>query len=154
MFWVHAGNLARFRESYGGIADAVKLHGRNEPGADIMRLVFRWLCNEQKGKWVMILDNADQSDVFFHPRESGKATKKSALGGNHEPSLSSFLPQTPNSTILITTRNKYTALRLTGRSQDIIEVEPMNQSEAVELLQKKLGDKYSSDKAVELVQST
>ena len=51
--------------------DTVKLPGRNQPEANIAQLVHDWLSNEWNGKWIMILDGADDSDVFYGPGRDG-----------------------------------------------------------------------------------
>jgi hypothetical protein len=66
VFWVHAGTPARVEEGFRTIADAVKLPGRNQPKADIPQLVYGWLSNERNGRWIVILDSADDRDIFYH----------------------------------------------------------------------------------------
>lgn len=65
VFWVHAGTKARFEEAYRGIADRLELPGRDRPEANVSQLVCNWLQNEANGKWLIILDNADDLDVFY-----------------------------------------------------------------------------------------
>ncbi|KAM7210080.1 hypothetical protein V8F06_014537 [Rhypophila decipiens] len=65
VFWVHAGTQARVKEDFRAIADTIKLPGRNQPKADIPQLVYGWLSNERNGRWIMILDSADDTDVFY-----------------------------------------------------------------------------------------
>ncbi|MCJ1429383.1 hypothetical protein MMC29_007297, partial [Sticta canariensis] len=127
IFWVHASNRARFEESYRMIADRIKLPQRHEPAADILQLVRNWLCDEENGRWMMILDNADDSNLFF---DRFNAELKSDIGGlvGESIPLSTFLPQTPNGSILVTSRSGDAACRLTGSHRDIIKVEPMDES--------------------------
>ncbi|KAF2836645.1 hypothetical protein M501DRAFT_1033316 [Patellaria atrata CBS 101060] len=61
VFWVHASNAARVDQGYRAIADQVKLAGRKDPQADIFELVSSWLRNEKNGKWLLVLDNADDA---------------------------------------------------------------------------------------------
>jgi tetratricopeptide (TPR) repeat protein len=144
VFWVHAGTQARVEEGFRTIADAVKLPGRNQPKANIPQLVYGWLSNERNGRWVMILDSADDRDVFYSP------TNSDAHNGQQ---FAAYLPQSPNGSVIITTRNKDLAFRLTGRHQNIIEVGPMAQSDAFTLLEKKLGSLPDTDVAADLVQA-
>lgn len=65
VFWIHASNAFRFEQAYKDIAAKVELPERNDPKADILRLVYNWLCDERNGRWLMIWDNADDSDVFY-----------------------------------------------------------------------------------------
>jgi len=64
-FWVHGGTRARFEEGYRRIAEATRMDGWDNPKADVLRLVRSWLCDESNGRWVMVLDNADDLDVLF-----------------------------------------------------------------------------------------
>jgi hypothetical protein len=66
VFWVHASSQARFEEGYKKIADRVKLQGWDEPKANILQLVSSWLSDKSNGRWVMIVDNADEAGVFFN----------------------------------------------------------------------------------------
>ena len=65
VFWVHAGTQARFEEGFRRIAEATRMDGWDNPKADILRLVRSWLCDESNGRWVVVVDNADDSSVFF-----------------------------------------------------------------------------------------
>ncbi|KAK4032308.1 kinesin light chain [Parachaetomium inaequale] len=144
VFWVHAGTQARVEEGLMTIADAVKLPGRNQPKANILQLVYSWLSNERNGRWIMILDSADDRDVFYSP------TSSDARGGRP---FATYLPQSRNGSIVITTRNKDLASRLTGDRQNIIDVGPMAQADAVTLLEKKLGLPANPDIAADLVEA-
>ncbi|EAQ93491.1 hypothetical protein CHGG_01726 [Chaetomium globosum CBS 148.51] len=139
VFWVHAGTQARVEEGFRKIADNVKLPGRNQPGADIPQLVYGWLSNERNGRWIIILDSADDRNVFY----------SSDNVCNRKP-FADFLPQSRNGSIIITTRNKDLASRLTGRRQNIIEVGPMVQMDALTLLERKLGSILNTDAAAKL----
>jgi tetratricopeptide (TPR) repeat protein len=143
VFWVHAGTQARVEEGFRAIADAVKLYGRNQPKADIPQLVYNWLSNERNGRWVMIMDSADDRDVFY----------SSSDNGGEQESERYRLPQSRNGSILVTTRSKKLARRLTGDGRNIIEIGPMVQGDALTLLEKKLGPLSEGDTAVELVRA-
>ncbi|RKK57679.1 hypothetical protein BFJ69_g17448 [Fusarium oxysporum] len=132
VFWVHASTQARIIEGFKSIADTVKLMGRNRPDADVLQLVFDWLFNVRNGKWLLVLDSADDSD--------GRK-------------LVEYLPQSSNGSILITTRNRDLAFRLTGTYQTIHGIGPMTQEEALKLLEKRLGILSDADAAADLVRS-
>jgi hypothetical protein len=67
VFWVHASNAARFKQSFRDIANYIKISGRQNPQADIFQLVYNWLYNEKKGKWALILDNIDNTGFLVAP---------------------------------------------------------------------------------------
>ncbi|KAH7303118.1 P-loop containing nucleoside triphosphate hydrolase protein, partial [Stachybotrys elegans] len=129
VFWIHAGTQARVEESFRTIADTVELSGRNEPKADIPLLVQNWLSNERNSRWIVVLDSADDHEVLYGLSEEG---------GNRR-LLASYLPQSRNGSIIVTTRNKDLACRITGSRNFMIEVGPMTQADAITLLEKKLG---------------
>ncbi len=129
VFWVHAGTRTRVEQGFRSIAEAVKLPGRNQSNADISSLVSGWLSNERNGRWVMILDSADDIDVFY-----GEA----ANTADGRP-LASYLPQSGHGSILVTTRNRNLASRLVGDHRDIISVGPMTERNALLLVEKRLG---------------
>ena len=147
---MHGSNVARFEEGYRTIARAAKLPGRDGPNVDILQLVHSWLCSAESGKWVIIVDNADESSVFFSPQSTSIVTRESTTRRQVRP-LSAFLPQSANGAILITTRNRDTAFRFTGQNQDIIKVGPMDQKGALTLLEKKLGIHFESESGAELI---
>ena len=103
VFWVHASSAARFEEGYRQIAERVKITDWDKPEADIPQLVTDWLRNEANGRWVMIVDNADDPSIFFHQED--KSTSNQVSGSASQAgSLSDLLPQSPNGSILITSR--------------------------------------------------
>ncbi|KAI9764195.1 MAG: hypothetical protein M1839_005973, partial [Geoglossum umbratile] len=151
VFWVHAGTQARFEEGYRRIAETARIGGWDNPKANVLRLVRNWLCDESNGRWVMIIDNADDWGVFFPPLNRTQAIGADKLGQAAE-SLSEFLPQSPNGSILITSRSRNVAYRLTGSHTYVREVKPMDKADALALLQKKLSFDADEHNAIELLQ--
>ena len=126
IFWIHAGTKARVEAGFRAIADAVQLPVQNRPTTDIPQLVYSWLSNEQNGRWLMVVDSADDRDVFY-----------SSNGGTGEDKpLAEYLPQSRNGSILVTTRDKDLARRLTGNHKSVIEVGTMAPSDALLLFEK------------------
>ncbi|KAK4446467.1 kinesin light chain [Podospora aff. communis PSN243] len=144
VFWVHAGTQARVEQGFRTIADAVKLPGRNQPKADIPQLVYSRLSNEHNGRWMIILDSADDCDVFY-------GTTSSDIRDGRP--IATYLPQSRNGSIIVTTRNRDLAFRLAGRHQNMIDVGPMAYTDALTLLEKKLGSATDPDVAADLVQA-
>ncbi|RYP70034.1 hypothetical protein DL771_005725 [Monosporascus sp. 5C6A] len=100
-----------------------------------------WLSNERNGKWLMILDSADNYDVLYSVSENT----------NDGRPLATYLPQSQNGSIILTTRKKDLAFRLTGAYPRIIEIGPMTQEEALMLLKNRLSSLSDVDVAAELV---
>ncbi|OAG04890.1 uncharacterized protein CC84DRAFT_1165253 [Paraphaeosphaeria sporulosa] len=148
VFWVHASNAARFEQSFRDIADWVKIAGRQDPQANIFKLVHNWLYN-CKQRWLLVLDNVDDARFLL----SGQANRD----GQHQTTnaqvvrkpLREYLPHCNRGSILITTRDKGAALQLVEQ-RDVIVVEPMNEAQAVALLQKKLDAQGDSGDVAEL----
>ena len=148
MFWVHASNPTRFEEGYKAIAERAQLRGWNEPKADILGLVRSWLSNENNGHWVMIVDNTDAAAVMFEP-----ISGSTLLTGQMDRSLSDYIPQVSHGSVVITSRSRDVAYRLTGRMEDILDVLPMDVNTSMALLRKKLGDDANDEDAVRLVRT-
>ncbi|KAH7418770.1 hypothetical protein BKA64DRAFT_208003 [Cadophora sp. MPI-SDFR-AT-0126] len=150
VFWVHASNTARFEESFQHIANCVKIFGRLNPQANILQLVHDWLCDDRKGKWVLILDNVDDAG-FLKARKSRRAGDTGGIQGGNSRPLVSYLPQCSHGSILITSRSGEAALQLV-RHDDIIKVDSMEKREALELFRRKVGPEIDHDGTDDLVE--
>ena len=115
-----------------------------------MRLVHEWLRRQSTNKWLLILDNADDPVLLGDSPKKGLAE---ATSDDPSPSLLDFVPQTRNGLILITTRDKAMARRLTGDSTSVLMIEPMLQQEARVLLHKMLAANWEAENADQLVQA-
>lgn len=131
-FWVHAGTRARFEEGYRRIDEATKMEGWDGLNMDVLRLVRSWLSNESNGRWIMVVNNADDSDIFI-PKQSSKAVETENAGQerqnpdpnvSHSPQvaepLSEFLPLSSMGSILMTSRNRDVAYKLTGSFESVL----------------------------------
>ncbi|KAF1966818.1 hypothetical protein BU23DRAFT_312572, partial [Bimuria novae-zelandiae CBS 107.79] len=154
VFWVHASNAVRFEQAYRDIAAKVQLPGHDDPKADTLRLVHNWLCDERNGWWLMILDNADDDDVFFSADEDTGGTAQTNEATSQKRPLATFLPQTPNGSILITSRNSAAAFNLIGMHGSTAKVEPMGVEDALALLKTRVSiSRSEEDDAKALVQA-
>jgi tetratricopeptide (TPR) repeat protein len=146
IFWVYCNNVARFNRSYQEIAERMQLPGHKDPEQDINNLVYNWLRNEGNGPWLMVLDNADDAGIFYPEGswndEPGKDTQR----------LSRYIPSTGHGLMLVTSRDRQAAFTMTASASSLIEVGPMTEEEAIELLLLKLPEKVSTSTAGELVQ--
>jgi tetratricopeptide (TPR) repeat protein len=139
VLWIHASNAARFEQSYRELADTVKLFGRRDPKANIFKLVHDWLRDSKNGKWVLIFDNVDDAHFLTNrPNNTQGQARREHTGADR--SLRDYLPQSPNGSILITSRSREAALKLVNQ-RDIISVEPMDSTHAQALFETKLGKK-------------
>ena len=149
---MHASSRARFEDGYRKIAERGKLPGWDQPDVDILKPVHSWLCDEANGHWVMIIDNADDLSVFPRPIQRRNGSKDD-VSSNAAASLLELLPQSSNGSILITSRSRDVAFRLTGSYGDIIQVQPMDQAHALALLRNKLDGSFEQDDAAALVEA-
>ncbi|KAM0425245.1 hypothetical protein ACHAPT_009562 [Fusarium lateritium] len=121
VFWVHSNSAERFSHSYGNIARECRIPGYDESsGLDSLSVVKDWLESKDSRQWLMIIDNADDMQLFFP--QSGAGEK-----------LGDYLPDCAHGTVLVTTRNLQVGSRLT-KGKRPIEVNKMNENESVQLL--------------------
>jgi tetratricopeptide (TPR) repeat protein len=115
----------------------MKVPGRDDAKVNIFELVIRWLQDESHGIWLLVLDNLDDISIVS---KSPEATPRRTF-------LLSYLPQSANGTILVTTRTSGVAVKIV-EARDVIAVSPMTNVDATILLKKKL-DKPADDHDLE-----
>ncbi|KAL0930635.1 TPR domain protein (kinesin light chain) [Colletotrichum truncatum] len=145
IFWVHTSNQVRFEEAYRSIAERLQLPRLSDPNVNVLQLVYDWLCTEENGKWLMVLDNADDADVFYPTPNSVTSTAQRPLA--------SFLPQSSNGMILVTSRNQDVAERLTGSGRSVLSIKGMDEHQAQQLLRNKLQESYDEAAAPDLLEA-
>ena len=137
VFWVHASTTERFDQAYRDIARRLNLPEWNDPSVDTLQIVSDWLNGRDHNGWLIILDNADDQKVFF-----GLRIVNAIRCG---PPLFLYLPQTSKGRVIITSRNRNAAFRLSNAPELIIDVSPMGAEDAKNLLKRKLPHDQSSD---------
>ncbi|KPM39165.1 hypothetical protein AK830_g7399 [Neonectria ditissima] len=137
VFWVHAGNAERFRDSYTSIAEACGLPGIDDPKASVLSLVKYFLEETYEREWLMVLDNADNEDLFFHSTQEDHDSHETDNASNPDERLGRYLPQCVRGSILATTRSKQAGYRIT-RGKPLVEVGKMSDDEAERLVSVKL----------------
>jgi hypothetical protein len=124
VFWVHTSTMQRFDQGYRDIARRfLPPPDARDDDSHVLESVRDWLS--EHGPWLLILDNADDLELFFSSTEQIRG-------------LVTYLPHSENGCILITSRDRRVGERLAGR-ENCITVLPPDQDEAEELLQSKLG---------------
>lgn len=146
VLWVHVSNSARLELSYREIANRLKIPGRDDPRESVFQLVYSWLCDEKKGKWLLVLDNLDDESLLREPLQAH--SQNAAL---HKPFLA-FLPRSSHGAILLTTRNEKVA-RMIVNECDIFRIEPMIPEFAISLAQKKLSIETTEEYVKDLVET-
>ncbi|KAK5095006.1 hypothetical protein LTR70_009623 [Exophiala xenobiotica] len=122
IFWIHASTEEWLRQSFQKLADACEIEVATERQADVFTAVGAWLKNESTRPWLMILDNADDADMLFHTRRR----------------LADAIAECPHGALLVTTRNKKVAEKITFYGETI-QVKEMTQEQSVELMNSFLG---------------
>jgi hypothetical protein len=102
---------------------------------EVLPLVKRWLEGKDRGRWLMVIDNADDTQVFFSRRAEPVTADASSLEGK----VGSYIPDCAHGSVLVTTRNKETGSRL-AHGKRPIEVRQMDGDESDALLRTKLED--------------
>jgi hypothetical protein len=133
---VHASTSERFEQGYKSIAAILELPGCDDPKTDVLGLVWRWLSDVKSGRWFLILDNADDIDVF-------SLTPDKDVEHRSRPLLS-YIPQTVTGSVLLTTRDRRAASWLSTGYASAIAVDLMTPEDAEQLLYTKIPDRLSS----------
>ena len=149
MLWVHAGSTARLEQSFRDIADYVKIPGWQDPKANVFRLVHDWLRDGKSGRWLLILDNVDDTHFLPEAGSAGREGRGTSVDSELQQPMSAYLPQSQNGSILVTSRSQAVALKLV-EEKDIVTVQPMALAQALALFEKKLGPLGQGDDTTEL----
>jgi hypothetical protein len=139
VFWVSADTIAAITQDLRKIAKAVGISGWNEKATDIFTLVRDWLQDESNGPWTMILDNADDVNVFTAP--APRASLLTDDDTTSAPQIREFITTSSRGSIFITSRNTEAAQMVTGNCAYHIDIEEMTETEAITLLKTKLSSK-------------
>ena len=129
VFWVYAGTVERFRNAYREIARKLKIPGYQSSESDILRIVKEWLENKRSGRWLMILDNADDAEIMY---------------GSGSIRLANYLPKSDQGSILLTTRFQKVGASFTS-TRNVIKLQLMTLIESELLLRARLSDERSEE---------
>jgi hypothetical protein len=88
------------------IARALEIRPGLEGNEDVKFLIRQRLSEKSAGKWLLIVDNADDLGLL--------------RGSNHTEGLLAFLPESDNGLTIFTTRHGAVAQYLTG--SDVVEI--------------------------------
>ncbi|CAM1503560.1 Fc.00g011510.m01.CDS01 [Cosmosporella sp. VM-42] len=128
VFWVHASTAERFTDGYVSIAKTCGISDCHHNDLQLLEKVKIWLsssCRQQP--WLMIVDNADDIDVFQETEQDGSLRDR----------MAKFIPESPNGAILFTTRNIEVAADL-APGRHLIYVEEPSPEECVNLMKGRL----------------
>ena len=119
IFWLSASSSARFKQDFRKLARTCLL-STDIAEDDLIEQVQDYLSSEEAGKWLLVIDNADDRNLLFE--DNG---------------ITRCLPQSSTGITLFTTRYKDLAVDLVGAS--ILSLKEMNIEEAEHFFAKSLG---------------
>lgn len=124
VFWVPAVNGASFDQAYAEISKKLDIR-KNSEDEGLRESVRRCLSSKESGKWLLVVDNADDIEILFGSSESTDV-------------IHQYLPGSDHGVILLTTRSRDVALAVGG---EVVELPEMNVEEAKSLMTNSLLDK-------------
>ncbi|KAJ5672347.1 TPR repeat protein [Penicillium longicatenatum] len=122
IFWVQSLSVETFEQGCLEIARALRINQEQQSKEDVKILVRQWLCGKTAGKWLLIIDNADDLELL--------------LGNHQTDGLLAFLPDSDDGLTIFTTRHGSVAQHLAG--SDVVEIGKMAKEETIDLLEKSL----------------
>jgi hypothetical protein len=109
-------------QTYLDIAQQLRIPAWEDKEADVKKLVEEYLSKDNAGQWLLVFDNADDIDMWI------------AKPGSRSEGLIDYLPRSKQGSIVFTTRDRKTAVKLA--QENIVEVQEMNEELSMLLLQK------------------
>lgn len=108
----------------------MSIPGTENPQNDTLILVRGWLSKPENGSWLLVLDNADDPDLFFELNTSASKPNRQLIGD--------LLPRSLDGFMVTTTRNKRIGQRLTDQKEEIM-ITPLASKHAEQLLLSKIS---------------
>ncbi|MCJ1449249.1 MAG: hypothetical protein MMC23_009769, partial [Stictis urceolatum] len=102
VFWVPAISQETFELAYRKIGEFLRIPGITENNANVKQLLKTFLSSDNRGDWLIIVDNADDTNVLFDKLSEKRDSSR----------LIDYLPRCDRGSILFTTRGRKTAERL------------------------------------------
>ncbi|KAJ5090363.1 FabD/lysophospholipase-like protein [Penicillium argentinense] len=133
VFWIPVNSLTNLQTAYHKVAQNLRLSGCEESGVDILELVQTYLSDETIGSWLLVLDNADDIDLWTSPLTSEAGAKW----------LVDYMPRSRLGAIIWTTRDRRVATRVA--QENVVTVQQMDEPEAAEMMRKYLIDPIENE---------
>lgn len=135
IFWIHASDIDQLHESLRGIAAHCRISRIDDTTEIMLERVRRWLSEKSNGHWLVVIDNADNADIFSKSPRNSQLSESKSVQIPSAAGLDHYVPACAHGKIIITTNNKAAGEIL---ARHIIEVRPMNQHHSSTLLRKHL----------------
>jgi nucleoside phosphorylase/tetratricopeptide (TPR) repeat protein len=121
IFWIPATSVEKIEQAYMGIGERLGL--QDVTPADMKKAVKAHLSSEKTGPWLLIIDNADDMNIW-------------TTSDAPSPTLKTYIPQSKYGFVLFTTRNQQVATSLVG--PEVISIHEMDDKMATDLLRASL----------------
>ncbi|KAL3428755.1 purine and uridine phosphorylase [Aspergillus tetrazonus] len=121
VLWVPCTSHALIEQMFFRFAEILGIHGVKP--ADAKEQIKTYLSSKRAGKWLLVFDNADDTEMWL------------AANGT-APALEDLLPQSEQGHVLFTTRNRKLAMKLAPFS--IIQIPDVDRETALEIFAKAL----------------
>ncbi|KAM7184393.1 hypothetical protein V8F20_012253 [Naviculisporaceae sp. PSN 640] len=138
IFWANGATVTSFEESFNRIAIQCKLISREDSATDRVLLVQDWLQALHTSPWLMVVDNVDDKNIFFHDKMRNGMTP------------SQCIPRCAHGSLLFTTRSSDIAVDLSTPAQPI-PVDRLSEEEGVQLVKERLPNFIKDDQVHELL---
>jgi tetratricopeptide (TPR) repeat protein len=110
IFWVSALSEASFEKAYAELSKELGVK-KSKEDEDVKDLIRRHLRSEKAGKWLLIIDNADDIEVL--------------MGSNEKRGIYRYLPASETGRVIFTTRSREVAGAVAGSHiVDLLEMSP------------------------------
>jgi hypothetical protein len=124
IFWVPALSMESFEQAYAGVARALRIPYVAGGEEDVKELVQQHLSTSRAGRWLLVVDNADDADIFF--------------GTGQSRGIVDYLPESELGVVVYTTRTPEVAEQTRG---DVIALGAMDLQDAAAFLTRLLTRK-------------
>src|SRR5580700_5628156 len=112
----------------------MEIPGFQDPRKSTLQLVSDWLSDKDNGSWLVVLDNADDAEIWIGSEPSQEDSPEQSAP------LVNYIPRGPHGFVLITTRDSQVGKRLANAREKPIDVLPFRPIDAEILLRSKLPD--------------
>lgn len=125
VYWIEATSTETLERDYLAVGQLLNLSQAELDQQDIKRIIQTRLSDEATGKWLLILDSADDDALWC------KGLSRSPDSDNTR-ALSHYLPASPTGNVLVTTRSRKVATWLA--SSDTVPLDELSIEEAENVL--------------------
>ena len=130
IIWIRGTNLASFERDCLRIGQALSVPQITDAKADAKMLLKQYLSTGQAGEWLLIIDNADDRDLW---------TARVQQHGTSVVPLMDFIPSSHQGVALITTRDHQAAVKIARNS--LVRLHELSEPEALSMIKSLLGDR-------------